>query len=275
MINGMYLSTMGAMCEMARHETVANNLANANTDGFKPNFSIFRDVPAESVIKSAGRREIDVLLEKTGGGAWMDRTATDFTPGPVINTDNPLHLTIKDRDAQRVSFFMTRAPDAPDGEIRYTRNGSFMRRADGMLVTPDGDLVLDAAGGPVALTASQGLYKVSEDGAITVSEDGVANVVVGQVGLASLPLEQAQFGLRQLGGNRYVPDATINFPLEFEVVNRVADVQSGMLEQSATNPVFEMVDMINAHRSFELNMRFLTMQDQTLGQALSRLTARA
>jgi flagellar basal body rod protein FlgG len=275
MINGMYLSTMGAMCEMARHETVANNLANANTDGFKPNFSIFRNVPAESVIKGEHRREIDRLLEKTGGGAWMDRTATDFTPGPVINTDNPLHVAINDHDPDRVSFFMTRAPNGAADEIRYSRNGSFMRAENGMLVTPDGDLVLNAAGGPIELTNSQGIYKVADDGTISVSIDGIQNDVVGQIGLASLPREHAQFGLRQLGGNRYIIDQTIDFPIEFDTANRSANMVSGMLEQSSTNPVYEMVDMINAHRSFELNMKFLTMQDQTLGQALSRLTARA
>ncbi|MDR0866980.1 MAG: flagellar hook-basal body complex protein [Planctomycetota bacterium] len=275
MINGMYLSTMGATCEMARHETVSNNLANANTDGFKPNFSIFRDVPAESVIKGDGRREIDVILEKTGGGAWMDRTTTDFTPGPVVTTDNPLNMAINDKDRSRVSFFMVRPRDAADDDVRYTRNGTFMRAEDGMLVTTDGDLVLDGGGGPIQLTGSQGFYKVGDNGVVTVTNDFVDNAVLGQVGLASITKEEAHFALRQLGNNQYVPDKTINYELTFDTVNRTADTKSGLLEQSATNPVYEMVDMINAHRSFELNMRFITMQDQTLGQALSRLTARA
>lgn len=271
MINGMYLSLMGGMCEMGRHETIANNLANVNTDGFKPNFSIFRVVPAESVIKGMGRRESDMILEKTGGGSWMDRKATDFTNGPIMQTDDPLNMALQDKDRERVSFFMVRPQNSPDqAAVFYTRNGTFMRNENGALVNTSGDFVLSNDGGQIILPPT-GTIKVGRDGSIAVTNDGINDEVVGQVGVASLPLLDAQLYLKQTGDNCYVPEDGITFDTE----NRTADVKSGMLEQSSTNPIYEMVSMIDAQRSFELNMRFLSMQDQTLGQALSRLTGRA
>ena len=273
MIYGMYLSTMGGMCEMSRHDTIANNLANVNTDGFKPNFSICRSVPAESVIKGLGRRESDLILEKTGGGAWVDRTATDFTNGPVIPTDGPLNMAIYDKDPDRVSFFMVRRRGgAHDGEVHYTRNGMFQRDNDGQLVTTSGDLVLDAEGQPMTIPQS-GTLKIGDDGVIRHTLDNIESVVVGRVGLASLPKLDAELYLKQMGDNCYVPEEGTD--TEMDTVQITADIKSGMLEQSSTNPVYEMVNMIDSQRSFEMNMRFLSMQDQTLGQALSRLTPRS
>lgn len=273
MINGMYLSTMGGMCEMHRHETIANNLANVNSDGFKPNFAICRAVPAESVIKGLGRRESDIILEKTGGGAWVDRTATDFTNGPVIPTDNPLNMALYDKDHNRVSFFaIQKRGGANDGAVWYTRDGNFTRDNDGMLVTTNGDFVLDAEGQAIRIPLG-GFLKVGDDGTIRHSTDNVESQVMGRVGVASLSRENAMLYLKQMGDNCYLPEEGTGVTMDNG--SETVDIKSGMLEQSSTNPVYEMVSMIDSQRSFEMNMRFLSMQDQTLGQALSRLTARA
>ena len=72
MINGMYISTMGAMVQATRHATIANNLANVNTTGYKPDWARFRHIPSESEWNPEIRIAPDEILRRTGGGAWME-----------------------------------------------------------------------------------------------------------------------------------------------------------------------------------------------------------
>lgn len=265
MINGMYLSTMGAMVEMAKHETVANNLANSETTGFKPDFATFMAIPAESVFKGLGRRESDLILEKTGGGVWLDRTTSDFTPGPLRETQNPLNLAINDENG-RVSFFKVRTGAGENEQIRYTRNGNFTLNNEGMIVTDGGLPVLSDTDQPIILPRTTGQIGILANGDVTIVENGEP-ALFGRIGLASTTLAEAQGGLRKLGSSLYEPDGA-------QMENGGGTMLSGMLEESSTNPINEMMKMIEGHRAYELNMRFLSMQDQSLGTAISKLTAK-
>lgn len=272
MINGMYLSCMGAMVEQAKHETTANNLANSETTGFKPDFATFMSIPAESVWKGLGRRESDLILEKTGGGVWMDQTTSDFTQGPMRETGSTFDLSIMDEnDKDKVSFFMIR----PQGEQNadktfYTRNGNFTQNSEGMLVTKNGDMVLDATGQPISIPAlNGGKLGVNRDGEITITR-GTEEQIVGQVGLASTTLSEAQRGLKKLGDSLFEPDTAVM--VGSPIGTKIA---SGVIEQSAVEPVKEMVAMIEGQRMYEQNMKFLSLQDESLGAAISRLNGRA
>ncbi len=264
MINGMYLSTMGAMVEMAKHENVANNLANSETSGFKPDYATFQDIPAESVWKGLNRRESDLILEKTGGGVWMDRTMTDFSPGPMRETRNPLDLAINDKQGE-VSFFKVQMQGENGESVGYTRNGNFVINSAGTLVTTDGTPVLDDNNQTITIP-SGGKVEVNRNGDIEVVINGASNLV-GRVGLATTTLAEAQRGLKKLGNSIFeVNGAQMN--------DGQGDIVSGMLEQSSTDPIYEMVNMIEGHRMYEQNMRFLKIQDSTLGTAISKLTAK-
>lgn len=263
MINGMYLSTMGAMVEMANHETVANNLANSETSGFKPDYATFKSIPAESVWKGLGRRESDLILEKTGGGVWMDSTMINFEAGPLRETRSPLDLAIDDKPGN-VSFFKIRQNDGNEDIVRYTRNGNFTINNEGTLVTNDGYEVLDVNDQPITIP-SGGKVEVTQNGDLSVVLNGESNLV-GRVGLATTTVAEAQRGLKKLGDSLFEPNGA-------QMAAGDGSIRSGMLEQSATNPIAEMAKMINGHRAYELNMNFLSMQDQTLGSAISRLKA--
>ena len=127
MINGIYLSTMGAMVQSTRHATIANNLANVNTTGYKPDWARFRHIPSESEWNPARRFTADEVLRYTGGGAWMESTATNLVPGPPQVTGNPFDLYLHDDDPRgAVSFFMVRPAGQAAGEVEYTRAGQFI-----------------------------------------------------------------------------------------------------------------------------------------------------
>jgi flagellar basal-body rod protein FlgG len=259
MINGMYLSTMGAMVQNARHGVTANNLANSNTTGFKPDYTRFRAIPAESVLQPGHRREIDEILEQTGGGTWLDETATDFTPGAFRHTGNPFDLAIDDAQAAdgRVGFFMVR-PGGEAGEVLYTRDGSFRLNGSGQLVTSTGALVLDPQGGPIQIPDGAGGVRVNADGWIRSETDNTPLAQIGVVRTAE-PLE-----MTKVGDNLFRRD-------DAELANDQSGVRHSTLESSAANPIFEMVNMIEGFRSYEANMRFITIQDQTLGDTVSRV----
>lgn len=257
MINGMYLSTMGAMIQSARHAILANNLANAHTPGFKPEMPIFRHVPAESVLLGQHRREVDAILEKTGGGAWIDQVVANFAPGSIQPTGSPLHAALGGRDSL-IRFFMV-SPN-PGGEpIYYTRDGSFTRNAQGQLVTSTGAYVLGPNGEPLVIP-TQAQPRIEADGTI---KDVAQNppVVLGQIGVMGTTEPQK---LRKIGDNLYAAD-------NVTMVSAQSEVVGGALEQSATSGLQEMVEMIEGHRTYEANMTFLRMQDDTLGDTVRRL----
>ena len=266
MIYGMYLSCMGAMVESAKHDTTANNLANTETAGFKPDFAIFKDIPAESVRKGLGRRESDLILEKTGGGVWMDKTVSDFSAGPLQETGNVWDMAISDKPGT-VSFFKIQPQNQP-GVVRYSRSGSFMVDSQSRLCTPQGNLVLDEGDQPIIVPQS-GEVKVSRTGFITVN-DGVEELPVARIGMTSTSLRDAQRGLNKLGDSLWERDDAemVDTPPETTVV-------SGVVEKSAVDPIKEMVSMIEGQRAYELNMRFLSMQDSSLGAAIQRLNGSA
>ncbi|MCX7935157.1 MAG: flagellar hook-basal body protein [Planctomycetota bacterium] len=257
MIYGIYLSTMGALVQARRHDITANNLANVNTPGFKPDWAIFREVLAESLRQPGHRSEIDAILEKTGGGVWLDKTISNFKAGPLRLTGNPLDLALEDREAGKVSFFQVRKPDA--AEVYYTRNGHFMLDQQRRLVTADGHLVLSPAGEPVVLPAS-GAFRINDDGAIF----NEANEQVGQIGVVRTAEPNK---LRKIG------DSLFANPERAALAVDQRGIRAGVLEDSGANAIFEMVNMIEGHRLYEANMRFISIQDETLGQVVQRIAA--
>lgn len=260
MINGMYLSTMGAMVQAARHSTVANNLANANTVGFKPDWTQFQDLPAESVLQGNRRRAVDDILVKTGGGVWLDRTVTDFSPGSYRQTGNPLHMALHDVDGQ-TRFFMVKNQN--DSAVYLTRAGSFTLGNNGELLTESGEQVLDGGGQPITLPAGI-IPGVLPDGTIQDLRTNPA-AVVAQVGIMATSEPQK---MRKIGNGLFETQ-------DAEVAVEQSGVVSGTLEESSANAIGEMVEMIEGARMYESNMKFLSMQDETLASIVSKVGALA
>ncbi len=130
-----------------------------------------------------------------------------------------------------------------------------------------GDMVLDPAGEPINVTAPQdSAITIREDGVIVANtRDGTGNVILGQIGVA----RTADFDLMvKTGENRFIADGA-------EMENYQGYVHGGYLEMSATHAIEEMTNMIEASRVYETNMRFLTIQDEQLGNAVSRIARRA
>lgn len=265
MIYGMYLSTMGALVQSQRHATISNNLANANTNGYKPDWSLFKEVPVENLFHPERVFEWDKILMNAGGGVWNDTTCTNLSAGPLEFTGNSFDVGLQDEpNSDKFSFFMIR-PENGDEQIYYSRDGHFVPDQDGILRNMAGDLVLDPAGEAINVTAPAGsIINVGEDGTI-IANNPDGNLILGQIGV----MRTADYQLMvKTGDNRFIADGA-------EMENYQAYVQGGYLEKSATHAIEEMTNMIEASRIYETNMRFLSIQDEQLGNAVRRIAQRS
>lgn len=235
MERGLYIAASGMLVNQLRLDVVANNLANAGTAGYKGD-------------RTASRSFGDMLLQNLEDGAPVgplslgaqtNGVETSFDQGALRVTDRELDLAISGN-----AFF---AVETPDG-VRYTRDGSFRRDADGYLVTAAGRRVLGESG---PLRLAEGKVTVGADGTISVG-----GAEAGRLRLATLE------GARKEGGGLLAgePRAATG-----------ASVQQGYLEAANVDAVTQMVAMIEIMRSFESGQKAVQAIDETLQKAVNEV----
>ncbi|KQW69762.1 MULTISPECIES: flagellar basal-body rod protein FlgF [unclassified Methylibium] len=220
----IYLSMSGAKATMQRQETLANNLANASTTGFRAELQAFRAVP----VRGDGASTRVYSLETT--------TGYDPTPGPMASTGRALDVAMQGNAWLAVQGL--------DGTEAYTRMGSLQVDAEGTLKTSGGLTVL-GDGGPIALPANS-TPQIAADGTVSVKQ---ANGGVTSVGRLKLVTPEAAL---QRGDDGLFRAADGDLP-----VDPNARVAEGTLEGSNVNPIENMVAMIAAARQFESQMKML------------------
>ena len=265
MLRGLYTSASGMMAEQVRQDSIANNLANVSTTGFKKDETVFKAFPSHLLNRIHDRMDEKAnaipgaglafgqatQLGLLGQGNSLDATVTNFTDGSVQRTDRPLDVALQGN----ALFTVERA----DGSTAYTRAGNFSLNAEKQLVTQGGDLVIGTSGQPIVLDGSQ----IVIDAAGQVLLDGKE---AGQFQLATYDAERMQ----KLGDNLYTrtPDALEGVGEENPVQ---AHMQQGFLEQANVNVVTEMVRMISVMRSYEANQKTIQMQDSTLNKVINEV----
>ncbi|WP_371363143.1 Flagellar basal-body rod protein FlgG [Sporomusa rhizae] len=242
MIRGIYTSASGMLAETTRADTIANNLANGNTAGYKKDIAVSKDF-ASLLIRRINDGQDAPNIGTLGIGAMIDEIATIHTTGSVRPTDNPLDLAIEGK-----GFF---AVETPAG-IRFTRNGSFTRSAQGELVTAEGHRVLGKNG---AIRLPAGKLSVDDTGVMKV--DGVE---IGQLRVDEFANE------RQL-----VKEGSSLYRAPNNGQPATGRVVQGSLEMSNVNIVSEMVNMISGYRAYEVNSKTIQTHDQLLDKAVNEV----
>jgi len=235
----VYLAMSGAKATLQRQDTLANNLANASTNGFRAEMQAFRAVP----VRGDGATTRAYVLESTIG--------YDQQSGPVQNTGRALDV------AMRGNAWL--AVQGLDGTEAYTRGGSLETSADGTVVTHGGLTVL-GDGGPIQVPANSEV-SIAADGTVSARGANGRSATVGRLKLVTpeAPLERGTDGLFRAPDGDLPADAT-------------ARLQDGALEGSNVSPVETMVAMISAARQFEAQMRMLQTaenNEKTAAQLLS------
>ena len=235
----IYLAMSGAKATMQRQETLANNLANVSTVGFRAELAAFRAVPVEG----SGASTRVYSLESTPG--------YDATPGQVAATGRNLDVAMKGASWLAVQGL--------DGTEAYTRGGSLDINADGNLVTTSGLTVL-GDGGPIQIPPDTQVG-IAADGTVSATDTNGRSTSIGKLRLVTpeAPLTRGIDGLFRAGDGDLSAD-----PL--------ARVQDGALEGSNVSAVETMVAMIAAARQFEAQMKSLSTaegNDKAASQLLS------
>jgi flagellar basal-body rod protein FlgF len=247
MLRGIYTAASGMAAEMTRTDTIANNLANASTAGYKKDVAITRDF-AGMLLQRLNDGPSAVTIGELGVGAAVDEIATEHSPGGMRTTGNPLDLAIDGH-----GFFTVQTPNG----IRYTRNGSFARSSGGELVTADGYQVL-GQGGAIAISGDNG-------GKVHIASDGRIFVDDTETGRLRLSDFADPRRLVKEGASLFALGSAV------ETQNAAGSVMQGSLEQSNVNVVAEMVNMIAGYRAYEINSKAVQAQDDLLDKAVNEV----
>lgn len=220
----IYLSMSGAKATMQRQDTLANNLANASTAGFRAELQAFRAVP----VLGSGASTRVYALETT--------PAYDNTPGAITSTGRNLDVAMKGNAWLAVQ--------ALDGTEAYTRGGSLDLAADGTLTTRNGMPAL-GDGGPIQVPPNTEV-SIGSDGTVSARAVNGVSTVVGRLKLVTpeAPLQRGEDGLFRGADGDLPADAA-------------ARVQDGALEGSNVSAIETMVSMIAAARQFEAQMKMM------------------
>jgi flagellar basal-body rod protein FlgF len=245
---GIYISAEGANAQSQRLEVIANNLANADTAGFKQDVPTFMARFAEAIQQGQARSH-DGSINDIGGGVKLIDTATDFSAGQLQDTGQELDFAITGK-----GFFHVRGAD---GKQYLSRAGNFESDVAGMLRTQGSQLpVLDQAGKEIVLDPDLP-WTVSQDGFI--SQDG---------SLIALGLSQPKSldEMVKVGNNLFESLG----PVEAVPVEE-RNIRQGFLEMSGADPVRQMTAMIETTRAFEANSRMVQNHDNVLGSLIGRV----
>lgn len=236
----IYTSMSGAKFLLERQATLANNLANATTTGFRADTVGLRAVPA--VSPQAGTR---VFTVETTTGA-------DFSQGTLTATGRTLDVAIQGQGWLAVQ--------TSDGSEAYTRDGALQVGPDGVLQLANG-LQVQGTSGPVSIPADAQTILIGADGTVTVKgASSPQPTTVGQLKLVNPPTSDLSKGTDGLFRTQS------GQPADADQAVRVAD---GTLEGSNVNVVEAMVGMIAASRQFELQMKMLSTAEQNEQKASS------
>jgi flagellar basal-body rod protein FlgG len=245
----MYSATSGALVAQAAVDTIANNLANANTAGFKRTLLQVQAQPTTQLYRfqtDPGNATAQQPIGALGSGAQVYDTPADFAQGAIAATGNDLDVALSGP-----GFFALRDGN---GALTYSRDGEFTVDQNGTLTAQNGDKVLGAGGAPIVLPQT-GKVTIDRSGAISV--DGKS---YGQLDLVEFNNPTA---LRPQGANRFVESGNGG---AHAATNTTA--LQGSVEKSNADVVRSMVDLIANERWFEANQKSIQTQDTAVAQAV-------
>lgn len=240
-------AALGMSAQQTSVDNIANNLANANTTGYKRSRVVFQDLLYQNVQASGeggtggGAQPAELQM---GHGATAVATVRNFSQGGFSDTGNALDLAINGD-----GFFQVRRPN---GSLAYTRDGTFTLSSEGTIVTQTG-LRLEPS---INVPPNAVEIDVNQEGVVSARLQGESEMVeLGQLELARFPNSA---GLRPMGGNLFEQTESSGQPfLGAPGQNGMGTIRQGFLEKGNVDVVQEMVSMIQAQRTYELNSRMV------------------
>ena len=255
MLRALYSAAAGMQSQQMNLDVISNNLANANTTGYKATKLQFQDLLYENIKEAGSQQGGGNMLPSSlqiGQGSVPVATERSFTQGDLTQTGNNLDLAI-----QGQGFFQVQMPD---GTLAYTRDGSFKTDSQGRIVTSDGYPVQGGFSPVPAGTTG-----------ITITASGAATYTTAS-GSTNFQIQTARFtnpgGLDAVGHNLYEETpASGTAELGTPATNGFGEIEQGSLELSNVSVVQEMVNLIMAQRAYEVNSKAVQAADEMLQES--------
>lgn len=254
MLKSLTTAATGMQAQQTNMDVIANNMANVSTTGFKKSRAEFEDLMYQTQKEpgsASGLNAITPTGVQVGLGVKTGAVQKDFEEGAAKVTKNSLDLQIEGK-----GFFPVLLPD---GQIGYTRDGTFKKDPNGKIVDKNGNPLQPE----ITIPANASGLEVSSSGQIQVVIGNARNIQnVGQIELVNF-VNPA--GLKALGKNIFAPSSASGLPQQGQPgVNGFGAIAQGQLEASNVNIVDEMVNMITAQRAYETNAKVIQASDQML-----------
>jgi flagellar basal-body rod protein FlgG len=256
MLRAFSTAATGMTGQQMMVDTIANNLANVNTTGFKRSQINFQDL-LYVTMEEPGTEIASGINSPTGteigSGVRAASTIKVFSAGELESTSRPLDIAITGDGFFQVTM--------PNGDMRYTRDGSLMTNANGELVTSSGYAIEPAISVPIDAVS----VSIEKDGGVNVTDSAGTQSVVGTIQLARFPNPS---GLSSEGGNLLSETEASGTPTTGTPgENGFGTIQAGFLEKSNVQMVTELVNLITAQRAYEINSRAIRAGDDMLRTA--------
>ena len=257
----LWVAKTGLDAQQTRMAVIANNLANVNTTGFKKGRPIFEDLMYQNIRQVGAQTTQDTELPtgfQLGSGVKVVATEKLHTQGNVQQTENSLDVAITGRGYFQILM--------PNGDINYTRDGSFALDSTGQMVT-SGGMPLDPS---ITIPEDALSISIGRDGIVTVVQPGSPDSVqVGDIQLADFINPS---GLAPVGENLFVESVASGAPvIGTPGEDEFGNVFQGSLETSNVNVVEELVNMIETQRAYEMNSKAISTTDEMLAYVSQQL----
>jgi flagellar basal-body rod protein FlgG len=256
MLRAFSTAATGMSAQELMVDVIANNLANVNTTGFKRSQIDFQDLLYVKLRESG--TEIASGINSPGGldvgsGVRAAGTTKVFSEGELLNTERKLDIAINGDGFLQVLL--------PNGDTRYTRDGSLQTNANGQLVTTAGYSIEPA----VTIPTDAVSVDIGTDGGVNVTDAAGTVSVVGTIQLVRFPNPS---GLSAEGDNLLAETEASGAPITGTAgENGFGTIQAGFLEKSNVSMVTELVNLITAQRAYEINSRAIKAGDDMLRAA--------
>lgn len=257
----LWVAKTGLDAQQTRMAVISNNIANVNTTGFKADRPIFNDLMYQNIRQAGGQTSQNTQLPtglQLGTGVRLVATEKIHTQGNIQQTGNSMDIAINGR-----GFFQILMPN---GDINYTRDGTFQLDSTGQIVTSSGIALTPAITVPQdALSLS-----IGRDGTVSITQPGsTSSNQIGQIQTADF-INPA--GLEPIGDNLFRETVASGTPIiGTPSENEFGALVQGSLETSNVNVVEEMVNMIETQRAYEVNSKAISTTNQMLSFATQQL----
>ncbi|SCG81877.1 Flagellar basal-body rod protein flgG Distal rod protein [Proteiniborus sp. DW1] len=260
MIRSLWTAATGMKSQQLNIDTISNNLANVNTNGYKTQRAEFKDLLYATIKRTNLQDDMGAPVNlEVGHGVMPTATTRDFRNGSLIETQNTFDFAIDGR-----GFFSV---VLPNDQVRYTRDGSFKLSVDGdeaTLVTSEGYIVLSEEDDAIVMENGMKDITVDNMGYITATDEDGEIVEIGRLKLVDF---MNPAGLLSEGQNLYSATVASGEEIPLEADEMESKIVQHYLEASNVQVVEEMVKMITAQRAYEVSSKTIQVSDEMLQMA--------